>query len=74
VGTIMNNPVSGWYWAMLDPSAYPHINLQGVTQLRLRFMVEDNDDLGNDYLTFYSGNHNELSERPRLVIEYYVQR
>lgn len=74
VGTIINNPVSGWFWAMLDPSTYPYINLQGVTQLRLRFMVDDNEDMGNDYLSFYSGNYDQLAERPHLLVEYYLSR
>lgn len=72
VGTIQNNPVSGWYWSALDPSAFPFINLKGVTQFRLRFQLDDNDDLGNDYLKFYSGNANKQTDRPQLLVEYYV--
>ncbi len=73
-GVILNNPVGGWYWAMLDSSADPFINLQGVTQLRLMFQTDDNDDLGDDYLTFFSGNHDALADRPHLLVEYYVPR
>jgi hypothetical protein len=74
VGTIYNNPVNGWYWALLDPAAYSYINLQGVTQLRLRFQVDDNDDMGDDFLAFFSGNYDLLAERPHLLIEYYETR
>jgi len=74
VGTIQNNPVGGWYWALLDNTAYPTINLAGVTQLRLGFQIDDNDDRGDDYLKFYSGNYNGLEDRPQLLIKYYVQR
>ena len=74
VGTIQNNPVGGWYWALLDNTAYPYINLAGVTQFRLGFQIDDNDDRGDDYLKFYSGNYNVLEDRPQLLIEYYVQR
>jgi hypothetical protein len=74
VGTIQNNPVSGWYWTMLDSSAFPYINLTGVTQLRLGFQLDDNDDLGDDYIRFYSGDYEAQKERPHLLIEYYVPR
>lgn len=73
-GIIMNNPIGGWYWGLLNSPAYPIINLQGPTQVRLRFELEDNDDLGEDLLVFSSGNNDLLSERPRLIVEYYLQR
>lgn len=69
---IPNNPTGGWYWAMLDPTAFPYINLTGATQLRLGFQLDDNDDMSPDYLTFYSGDTIEQTDRPHLVIEYYV--
>jgi len=69
---IQNNPVGGWYWAMLSPSAFPYINKIGVTQLRLAFQLDDNDDLGADYLTFFSGDDDEQTNRPHLLIEYYI--
>jgi hypothetical protein len=74
VGMIANNPLNGWYWTWLDSSAFEFINLNGITQFRLGFQVDDNDDLGNDYLRFYSGDYRELADRPRLVVEYYIPR
>lgn len=74
VGTIQNNPVSGWYWAMLDSRAFPYINLSGVTQVRLGFQLDDNDDLGEDSIRFYSGDSPQQSDRPHLRIEYYVPK
>ncbi len=73
-GVIQNNPVSGWYWSLLDSSSYQFINLQGITQLRLAFQTDDNDDLGDDYLTFFSGDYAALSDRPYLIVQYYTQR
>jgi len=73
VGMIENNQFNGWYWAWLDGSAFEYINLNGITQIRLRFQIADNDDLGNDYIRFFSGDYDDLALRPRLVIEYYVQ-
>ena len=74
VGTIQNNPVSGWYWTLLDSRAFPYINLTDVTQLRLGFQLDDNDDMGNDYTRFYSGDYDAQKDRPHLLIEYYLQR
>jgi hypothetical protein len=73
-GVVLNNPVGGWYWTLLDPAAYPYINLQGITQLRLRFQTDDNDDNADDYLAFFSGDHGQIMERPQLLIKYYIQR
>ncbi|MFZ5819138.1 MAG: hypothetical protein ACOYYJ_04475 [Chloroflexota bacterium] len=73
-GVIENNPLDSWYWAWLDGGAFPYVNLRGITQLRLRFQLDDNDDLGDDYLRFYSGDYDGLAERPRLLIEYYLAR
>ncbi len=73
-GIIYNNPVSGWYWTLLDGSAYQFVDLQGVTQLRLRFQLDDNDDMAADYLSFYSGNANSQADRPQLQVEYYVPK
>jgi hypothetical protein len=74
VGMIENTPFNGWYWAWLDASAFEYINLNGITQIRLRFQLDDDDDLTNDYLRFYSGDYEDLALRPRLVVEYYVPR
>jgi hypothetical protein len=71
-GVIQNNPVDGWYWSVLDNSALQFINLAGVTQLRLGFQIDDNDDRDNDYLKFFSGNANALNDRPQLMIKYYL--
>lgn len=69
---IQNNPVGGWYWAVLPPSAFNNINKTGNTQLRLAFLLDDNDDLGVDYMVFYSGDSEDQAGRPRLQIDYYV--
>ncbi len=74
VGLITNNPVGGWYWSTLDATAFPYINTTGITQLRLEFQLDDNDDLGDDYWKFYSGNTDAQGDRPQLLIEYYFQK
>ena len=57
--------------APLRAPSYALINLTGHTQFRLRFNLDDNDDLGADYLSFYSGNAAE-ADRPELIVTYYV--
>lgn len=71
-GFMTNNPVAGWYWVSLDAKALPLINLKGVTQLRLGFLLDDDDDRRDDYISFFSGNYGVTSARPQLSIKYYV--
>lgn len=69
---IQNNAVGGWYWAILTPDAFPYINKTGNTQLRLAFQLDDNDDLNADYISFFSGDAIGQTDRPHLLIDYYV--
>jgi cysteine-rich repeat protein/predicted outer membrane repeat protein len=43
----------------------------GLTQIRLRFKLDDNNNTVANYLSLYSGNAGS-SYRPQLIIEYYV--
>jgi hypothetical protein len=72
VMTILNNPVSGWYSRSMAAAYFAHINKAGLTQFRLRFVLDDNDDLGADSLKFYSGDALAASIRPQLIIKYYM--
>jgi hypothetical protein len=72
VGVILNAPVNNWYSSNLRAVAFPYINLIGITQLRLRFQLDDNDNLAADTIQFYSGDYGDLAFRPRLEIQYYV--
>jgi hypothetical protein len=71
VGVIENNPINDWYYSWLDSSAFEYINVYGITQIRLRFEIGDNDDMMENYLRFYSGDFDGLPARPQLVVEYY---
>ena len=42
----------------------------GSTQLRVYFNLDDNDDLGTDYLGYYSGDNTTTANRPQLVVTY----
>jgi hypothetical protein len=72
VGLITNTPrPGGWYVAKLASTAHPYINRAGLTQFRLRFQKDDDNDAIVDLIRFYSGN-TAAANRPVLVIEYYV--
>jgi hypothetical protein len=71
VGNLPKKPRSGWYTKTWTSGIFPYINKEGLTQIRLRFAKDDNDDRGNDYLKFYSGNA-ATAYRPQLIIEYYA--
>jgi CSLREA domain-containing protein len=70
--SIPNTPVSNWYTKVLSSTALTYISKTTRTQFRLRFQYGDNDDLGNDYLAFYSGDHANSAVWPQLIIEYYL--
>lgn len=70
---IPNTPISGRYSGALSPSYFPFINLFGITQFRLRFALDDNNNHTANYLQFYSGNFTTTPGfRPKLIITYTV--
>lgn len=72
VGKFTNFPdVNNWYTSLLSKSSHPYINPLGVTQLRLRFAKDDNDDNGADFLKFYSADSALLTDFPILIVKYY---
>jgi hypothetical protein len=67
---IANAPLGGWYTGTLGSQADGLINKLGVTQLRLRFAKDDNNNRLNNYLKFYAGNFADPTFRPVLIITY----
>jgi hypothetical protein len=61
-----------WYTANLSGANLVFVNKAGVTQFRLRFNLDDNDDLGSDYLKFFSGDATYEADYPQLVVTYVV--
>jgi hypothetical protein len=65
---------SGWYSINLT-GGESYINKlstsSGLTQIRLRFKLDDNNNNIANYLSLYSGDA-PLASRPQLIIEYYV--
>jgi pectate disaccharide-lyase len=54
----------------LNASGRGFINKTGKTQLRVYFSLDDNDDMGADYLGWYSGNDATAANRPVLEVTY----
>jgi hypothetical protein len=70
VGLIASHPqTGGWYFANITATGYPFLNLTGITQFRLRFQLDDNNDLNADFLKFFSGN-TTIADRPVLIVDY----
>ncbi len=65
---------SGWYSIDLT-SGKAYINKLptngGLTQIRLRFKLDDNNNALANYLSLFSGNAPTAS-RPQLIVDYYV--
>lgn len=61
--------VTLWHNAVFKSANFNVFNLVGITQMRLRFSTDDNNDNGADYRLFYSGNS---ANKPVLWITYYV--
>jgi hypothetical protein len=73
IGDIPNHPVSDWYrkvWSS-DPF-FALINPTGRTQFRLYFANGNNWNDTADTIDFNSGNYSTITDRPMLIIEYYV--
>ncbi len=68
-------PSGGVYTITLPSTAYPYINRLatngGLTQLRLRFKLDDNNNAIANYINFYSGIATS-PYRPMLVIQYHL--
>jgi peptide/nickel transport system substrate-binding protein len=66
---------AGWYTVSLNSATFASINKLasngGLTQIRLRFKLDDNNDAIANMLNLVSGNAPAAS-RPQLLIEYYV--
>jgi ABC-type transport system substrate-binding protein len=67
---------AGWYTVSLNSTTFASINKLasngGLTQIRLRFKLDDNNDAIANMLNLVSGNNANPVNRPTLLIEYYV--
>jgi carboxypeptidase T len=67
----LSNAASNGTWSegSLNAAGLAAISKTGTTQLRAWFNLDDNDDTGNDYLGYYSGEAT-AANRPQLVVTY----
>ena len=65
-------PTNNWYFARFNSSSLAKIKLTGLTQIRLRFSLDDNDNMSSDFIRFISGDHPYPSLRPVLIITYFI--
>lgn len=73
VGIFNSKPLSNnWFEAVLQSNAFSFLNTGGTTQFRIHFTKDDNDDKRNNLLRFYSGDSPTATNRPVLIVEYYV--
>ncbi len=64
--------VNGWYALDLSAAATQvNKSMGGLTQIRLRFKLDDNNNAAANYLTLFSGNA-AAANRPQLIVEYHV--
>ena len=59
-----------WSEGSLNAAGLAAIDKTGTTQLRIYFSLDDNDDTGNDYIGYYSGDNATAANRPQLVVTY----
>jgi hypothetical protein len=71
-GAVRDNLINGFYRGRIKGAALDFFNLTGPTQIRLRFKLDDDDDSIADLVEFFSGDAASNSDRPRLVIYYYI--
>lgn len=65
---IFNGPISNWYNASLNATGLGTLNKTGLTQFRLRFAIDDNNNHKANMILFNSGN--APSGQPELIIIY----
>ncbi len=68
----LSNAASNGTWSegTLNAAGLAAISKTGTTQIRVRFNLDDNDDGGNDYIGYYSGESSTAANRPQLVVTY----
>lgn len=71
VASMSNASADGdWSAGTVNAAGCAFINKTGTTQFRIYFAVDDNDDAGNDYIGWRSGNDADAASRPVLEVVY----
>lgn len=69
---VLSNPAANGDWAetSLSAAGLAAVNRTGVTQLRLAFSLDDDDDGTADFVAFQSGDDADAASRPQLIVVY----
>jgi hypothetical protein len=69
----MSNPTANGTWSEgnLDASGLAAIDKTSITQLRVYFNLDDNNNTTADFMGFFPGDDPLASHRPQLVVTYY---
>jgi hypothetical protein len=59
-------------YAEIDPAYFDDINVNGRTQFRIRFNTLTDSDNASDYIAFASGSNPSSTNRPEMIVEYYI--
>ena len=71
VGSLSNAPSNGDFsQGVLGATGLAAINKTGVTQFRVYFQRDDNDNGSDDYIKYYSGEDATPGNRPALIVVY----
>ena len=65
-----NSMVNKWYSKSLNSMDYQFINFGALTQFRLRFKLDDNNDFSANILKIYSSDALNPANHPQLIIQY----
>lgn len=68
VGVFEGGPIEGWYSITFSQAGLSRIYIDGKTQLRLYFAVDDNNNNIADYIRFLSGD--SAKDKPWMFISY----
>jgi hypothetical protein len=70
-GTLSNAVADGDFSVgTLDAAGVAALNRTGTTQIRLRFTLDDNDNLAQDHILYNAGETADPTRRPQLTITY----
>ncbi len=71
-----NTALSGGWYSLNLSNGKAYINKLavggGLTQIRLRFKLDDNNNAAANFLNLYSGNAGGASSRPQLILEFHT--
>ena len=71
VTSLDNAPFNGAFsQGVLGGAGLAAINKTGVTQFRVYFQLDDNDNGSNDYIRYYDGGDGNPGNRPALIVVY----